>query len=108
MPRMSMESAMVPLHYSSLERSGRLRFEVEGGSPYIPLPSSWDDYLARLASSRRRLVRTSLRDFEEWSAGRHCLKVAKSYTELEVGRRVLRELHELRWRDDGKSGAFAS
>jgi len=108
MPRMSTDSVMVPLLYSALERVGKLYFELTGGSPYIPLPGSWDQYLARLSGSRRRLVRSSLKAFEAWSGGRSELRVATTAEELEAGVRVLRALHEQRWREAGKSGAFAS
>lgn len=108
MPRMSTDSVMVSLLGAALERAGKVYFEVTGGSPYIPLPATWDQYLARLSGSRRRLVKTSLRDFEKWSGGRSVLDVARTAEELETGLRVLRELHEQRWHEAGKSGAFAS
>ena len=108
MPRMSTDSVMVSLLGAALERAGKVYFEVTGGSPYIPLPATWDQYLARLSGSRRRLVRTSLRDFEAWCGGRSELRAARNAEELEVGVRILRELHEQRWQEAGKPGAFAS
>ncbi len=108
LPRMSTDSVIVSLLGAALERAGKVYFEITGGSPYIPLPATWDQYLARLSGSRRRLVKTSLRDFEKWCGGRSELQVARTAPELETGLRVLRELHEQRWREAGKSGAFAS
>ena len=108
MPRMSTDSVIVPLLGAALERAGVMHLEVTGGSPYIPLPATWDQYLARLSGSKRRLVRTSLRDFEKWSGGRSSLHVARNAAELEEGSRILRELHEARWREEGKSGVFSS
>jgi len=108
MPRMSTDTAMVSLLVAALERAGALYFELTGGSPYIPLPRTWDEYLARLSGSRRRLVRTSLRGLEAWCGGRSELRVAESAADLEEGLRVLRELHEQRWTEAGKPGAFAS
>jgi CelD/BcsL family acetyltransferase involved in cellulose biosynthesis len=108
LPRMSTDSVVVPLLDGALEGTGQHRFELTGGSPYIPLPASWDQYLARLSGSRRRLVRTSLRAFEEWCGGKSTLHVARSPSELDHGMRILRELHEQRWREAGRSGVFAS
>jgi CelD/BcsL family acetyltransferase involved in cellulose biosynthesis len=108
MPRMSADTVMAPLLGASLEAAGAVRFGITGGSPHIPLPASWDRYLAGLSGSGRRLVHTSLRDFETWSGGRAELRVAGSPGELEEGTRVLRELHAMRWRAEGKPGVFAS
>jgi CelD/BcsL family acetyltransferase involved in cellulose biosynthesis len=108
LPRMSTDTAMVPLLGAALERAGAVYFELTGGSPYIPLPRKWDEYLARLSGTRRRMVRTSLRGFEAWCGGKYEVRVAKSAEDLEVGLRVLRELHEQRWTEAGKPGAFAS
>jgi CelD/BcsL family acetyltransferase involved in cellulose biosynthesis len=108
LPRMSTDSVMVPLLDAAFEGTGQHRFELTGGSPYIPLPSSWDQYLARLSGSRRRLVRTSLRAFEEWCGGRLELHVARTPAELDEGMRILRDLHQERWREAGKPGVFSS
>jgi CelD/BcsL family acetyltransferase involved in cellulose biosynthesis len=108
MPRMSTDSVIVPLLGTALERAGASYLTVTGGSPYIPLPKTWDAYLAALSGSRRRLVRSSLRAFESWCGGRFELRVARDAVELVEGTRVLRDLHEERWREAGKSGAFAS
>jgi CelD/BcsL family acetyltransferase involved in cellulose biosynthesis len=108
MPRMGTDSAMAALLAVALHRAGRARLAVTGGSPYIPLPTSWDEYLGRLSASGRRLVRSGLRDFERWSGGSWELRVARTPEELALGARVLRELHEMRWRRAGRPGAFAS
>jgi CelD/BcsL family acetyltransferase involved in cellulose biosynthesis len=108
MPKMSTDSVMVPILGTALERVGTATLDLVGGSAYIPLPATWDAYLSRLSGSRRRLVRSSLRAFEEWSGGKTSLHVARSAEELEEGTRVLRELHEQRWQEDGKPGVFAS
>ena len=108
LPRMSTDSVMVPILGAALERLGATHQDVVSGAAYIPLPATWDQYLSRLSGSRRRLVRTSLRAFEEWSGGKTSLHVARTPDELEEGSRVLRELHEQRWQEDGKPGVFAS
>ena len=108
MPRMSTESVMPALLHVAMDAIGTTRFEVTGGSPYVPLPASWDEYLAALSASGRRLVRSSLRDFETWCEGRWELREVRHPEELDTGLRVLRELHEMRWRAQGKPGVFAS
>ena len=67
MPSLSMDSMMVPLLAAALERAGVVKLEITGSSPYIPLPASWDDYLAQLSGSRRRRLVRTLREFERWS-----------------------------------------
>jgi CelD/BcsL family acetyltransferase involved in cellulose biosynthesis len=108
LPRMNLDGPMVPILASSLERLGRVVFEIGGGSPYIPLPATWDQYLAQLSSSSRRRVRQSLRAFDAWTGGHARLRVARTRAELEEGAGVLRELHGQRWQEAGDSGAFAS
>src|SRR5690606_24346713 len=76
-------------------------------SPYIPLPASFDDYLAALPSQSRYLVRKSLRDLESW-AGKVEFHVADSLSRLEQGRKILECLHAERWSAAGKPGAFDS
>ncbi len=81
--------------------------EVTGQAPYVPLPPSWEDYLAALPSKRRYVVRRSLRDFEAWAQGPASLRVAVTRDELAEGRRILLELHGERW-GDTHGGAFGS
>jgi CelD/BcsL family acetyltransferase involved in cellulose biosynthesis len=108
LPALKLDGPSIPLLAGALERAGAVRFELTGGAPYIPLPGSWQDYLAALSSSKRRLVRTSLRSFDSWTAGHATLEVARNQAELDRGARILRDLHRARWRADGKPGAFAS
>jgi CelD/BcsL family acetyltransferase involved in cellulose biosynthesis len=99
-------STAVPL---SLSRRG---FAVETvcttSAPYVPLPATWDEYLASLTSSGRYLVKRSLRDFEAWAGDRARVVRATTPDELEAGKAVLVRLHEQRWRAAGKAGMFAS
>lgn len=81
--------------------------EVTGEAPYVPLPSSWDAYLAALPSNRRYLVRRSLRDFDTWAEKAATLRVAATRDELAEGRRILLELHGERW-GGTHGGAFLS
>jgi CelD/BcsL family acetyltransferase involved in cellulose biosynthesis len=76
--------------------------------PFIPLPQSWDDYLAALAPNARYMVRRSLRDFEKWAAGADRIERASSPEEVEQGTAILRGLHAERWTETREGGAFAS
>jgi len=76
--------------------------------PFIPLPRSWDDYLAALTPNARYLVRRSLRDFEKWAAGAGRVERAASREEVEQGAAILRTLHAERWSATGAGGCFAS
>jgi CelD/BcsL family acetyltransferase involved in cellulose biosynthesis len=108
-PRMDGDSAMLSLLTGALGRAG---FEVAvtpaGDAPYIPLPPTWDAYLASLSSSRRYYVNRSLRDFDRWAGSSVELRRATSRAEVEEGLRVRVALHGRRWQAAGQAGAFAS
>jgi len=109
MPFMNGESVTPHLLSRALRNAGvDARVEVATMAPYIPLPRSWDDYLAALSSSQRYLIRRSMRDFDAWAKGGLALHRAKSLAELEQGRRTLIDLHSDRWSSAGEAGAFAS
>jgi CelD/BcsL family acetyltransferase involved in cellulose biosynthesis len=78
------------------------------GCPYIPLPQTWDEYLAALPSSARYLVRRSLRDFSKWACGTERIERAESRDDVERGAAILRALHAERWTKAGSLGVFAS
>lgn len=84
------------------------RIELTGASPHVPLPSTWDAYLAALPSSRRYLVRRSLRDLEAWAGAPLRLERAERIEDLPRATEILIRLHEARWSSDGRAGAFAS
>jgi len=79
-----------------------------GQALYIPLPPTWQGYLAALSSSRRYLVNRSLRDFEAWAGGTLELREAQNLAELARMRETLVALHEARWQARGKGGVFES
>lgn len=108
MPSMGLHGALVPILNGAFERLGSVKLELTGGAPHIPLPASWDEYLARLSGSHRHLVRSSLRAFDRWTGGNAELRVARTARELEVGAAVLRELHAARWGAAGAPGLFAA
>jgi CelD/BcsL family acetyltransferase involved in cellulose biosynthesis len=78
-----------------------------GTSHGIPLPPTWEAYLAALSSSHRYYVKRSLRDFDKW-AGSFEVRNAASLAEMQEGLKVLADLHTQRWRQAGEDGRFAS
>ena len=82
--------------------------ERVSGCPYIPLPKTWDDYLAALPASARYMVRRSLRDFSQWAGGSERIERAETPEGVERGAAILRALHAERWTGSGSEGAFAS
>jgi CelD/BcsL family acetyltransferase involved in cellulose biosynthesis len=75
---------------------------------HIPLPASWTDYLARLPTSSRYLMRRSVRDFEAWAKADAQLHVARTPQDLATGGEILRALHAERWGTRGQGGVFVS
>jgi CelD/BcsL family acetyltransferase involved in cellulose biosynthesis len=75
-------------------------------APYLTLPATWDDYLKGLPRGKRRHVTRSLHEFEKWAGGEMRLECATDAASLEVGRRVLVELHHARWAAGGQAGVF--
>ncbi|AKT36132.1 GNAT family N-acetyltransferase [Chondromyces crocatus] len=89
-------------------RGASAHLEITGACPHIPLPASWDGYLAALPSSRRYMVRRSLRDLEAWAGSPLRLTRVTRADELPTAMETLIRLHEARWSADEKPGAFAS
>ncbi len=102
------EHAMSTLICPALKLLGVVRQSLHSGSPYIPLPKSYGDYLNSLPGRRRSLLRRSRRLFEEWSGNPVQLKHAASNQDLMNCIKWLKSLHHQRWRSAGQAGAFAS
>jgi len=91
-------------------RAQDARLQIEEFSharcPYIALPASWDDYLARLSRNSRRLLRYKRRQL----LAQHDVEYRSFETPEDVARLMgeFAELHQRRWRADGRSGCFAS
>jgi CelD/BcsL family acetyltransferase involved in cellulose biosynthesis len=100
----------MPHQLAEAFRGARLVVETveTARAPYIPLPATWDAYLAGLSSSRRRHLTRSLRAFEEWAGGVARLESATDPASLERGKEVLVRLHHGRWEGGGRSGVFRS
>lgn len=103
---MSSEAVISPLLSRAMGKA--TVYEVIGGAPFATLPSSWDEYLANLPSSRRYLIRRSLKAWEKWSGEAPVLRRVEREEELEAAFEMLSVLHEERWQEVGHGGAFAS
>ncbi len=109
MTSMSGDDPLVPKLAAALQRRG-VAAPVSAGrdAPYIPLPSTWEEYTRALGLSRRYVVTRSLRELETWSGGEWELRRARTAHELEEGLTALRTLHAERWSAKGHSGVFVS
>ncbi len=107
MPMMSGDMAM-PGHLVDSFRSAGYAAEstVQTGAPYIPLPATWDDYLASLSGKLRKNLKRQLRLFDEWSGGSTELECIDSLADLERGKKILIDLHHARWASDQQAGVF--
>ncbi|HVR61931.1 MAG TPA: GNAT family N-acetyltransferase [Polyangia bacterium] len=77
-------------------------------APHIPLPESFNAYLAALSSSNRYFARRSLREFDAYAGGKARFHRAEEKADLPRATEVLISLHAQRWRAAGRLGAFAS
>lgn len=109
LPAMDASSGMaerLAAHFA--DRGFDVRVWQTANCPYIPLPRTWDAYLAALSGSRRYLIRRSLRDVERFAGGNYSVERVTKRADLERGMRILRQLHDERWSEQRPRGAFAS
>jgi hypothetical protein len=90
------------------ERGFDARLSESALCPYIPLPRSWEEYLAALPRSRRYFIRKSLRDWERHSGGDYRVERVTRAADLARGLQILRSLHDDRWSGERPCGAFGS
>jgi CelD/BcsL family acetyltransferase involved in cellulose biosynthesis len=99
-----------PLPALLAERLRQAGFHTEltdiSQAPFVPLPDSWDGYLKLLPKKYRATARSSLRHFDTWAAGRAQLHQATDAGSLEVGKRILMDLHHARWHEAAVPGVF--
>src|SRR5205814_1134596 len=76
--------------------------------PYLPLPATWEAYLAALPKKKRYGVVRALRDFDQWAGASAEVRRAVTPAELDEGKRILAALHNERWDAAGEPGAFRS
>lgn len=74
-------------------------------APYVDTATDWNSYKAGLGRSMRRNVEYYPRRlFKRYACEFVCVR---SNAELEVSINALIELHQMRWRSEGKPGAFS-
>ncbi len=101
LPMMAGDSAMPSMLVEAMLNAGfHADMTTTALARYIPLPSSWDDYLKTLSKNRRKKLRQSLNDFDAWSDGTTELE-AVTCANLERGRQILIDLHHARWAGAG-------
>ncbi len=106
---MNGDSSFPILFAAALESHGiAAHTEVTSVAHHIRLPPTWDDYLAALPSTRRYMVRRTMRDFDRWAGTTTRIERAQTPEELARGIRILLALHAERWRRNGVSGAFSA
>jgi CelD/BcsL family acetyltransferase involved in cellulose biosynthesis len=89
-------------------RGFTVSLDVVSASFHVPLPKTWDAYLAALPSSRRQMVRRSIRAFERWAGDDLSFDVVTTHEEAMRVKEELVHLHGTRWQKEGRDGAFAS
>lgn len=109
LPRLSGDDAMPALLRDAFRAEGwAADLTMTSEAPFVPLPSSWEDYLGALPSRRRRVLRRAEADLEAWAGGPPQLHVTGDPAALSRGRDILQQLHGGRWQEAGHGGAFAS
>ena len=110
MPGMSGEDALVPALHRGLVACGiAADVAASGQCMFIPLPPTWEGYLAALDGTRRYAVTRTMRELDKWAGpGGWTLRRAVTEADLGEGRAVLVDLHARRWRAAGREGVFAS
>lgn len=103
---LSSEVVMAPLLAQALGKSAH--YEVIGGAPFAKLPGTWDEYLAAMPSSRRYMIKKSLKEWEKWAKAPPTLCRVESPDELDDAFAMLASLHAERWQEDDHVGAFSS
>lgn len=90
------------------QKKSSFSIQPDGKTFYIPLPSSWEEYLASLSSSRRYRVKRALKDYTKWAGQEPELKRVENVSEITPALDTLAELHKERWQENGHEGVFAS
>jgi CelD/BcsL family acetyltransferase involved in cellulose biosynthesis len=94
---------------AAFQRQGlRSTLVTTGHTAYIPLPATWEAYLAALSKNNRTMVRDSVRRFEKWAGLDGRLHRATTQDEMEAGKRILIALHHQRWHGVEQTGVFRS
>src|SRR5690606_20490262 len=73
---------------------------------FVELPATWDAYLERLGSKKRKRIQNYRRRLAR--EGNYTHRVVTEPEQVPVAFDTLARLHAIRWTSRGKSGAFAS
>jgi len=89
---------------SPLARSLSMHSRTVTTSPYIPLPSTWDEYLQSLGSKTRNTLRRKLKKLRE----EHVVEYQKYHTGEDIQDKLqgLFKLQQMAWQSRGLNGAF--
>lgn len=103
MPALNSEDPFVEQVSLALRDLGcRVDVSESGRCPFITLPGTWEEYLARLPKKHRYGVRRTLKDFHDWVGKRPwSLARVESEADLKRGFEILTSLHGERWRGEG-------
>jgi CelD/BcsL family acetyltransferase involved in cellulose biosynthesis len=108
MPKVLEGSCFTDSFLPAMARSTSARVaKIPSGVRYfVELPRTWDAYLERLGSKKRKRIQNYRRRLEREGSYSH--RAATEPGQLPAAFATLARLHEVRWASRGKSGAFAS
>lgn len=86
----------------------RVHLEETTSAPYVKLPDTWDAYIKQLSKSKRWNLKTQQKEFDAWAAGEAVWREVRPADELDRAMTMLSDLHEIRWKAEGKTGVFAA
>jgi CelD/BcsL family acetyltransferase involved in cellulose biosynthesis len=101
------DDSVMQMFLRELSRQNNLVHRRPGLSCWqLPLPATWDEYLAQLSKSHRKQVRRAEREL--FATGRAKLCELTNEAEFDVAWERLVSLHQRRHQSLGKTGCFAS
>lgn len=94
------------LRVSAAVHSDSVAIRERTHCPYIPLPATWDEYLATLGAKTRKTIRQRLQKIQNELAAEPTYPRDRA----DVDRMMLRleDLHTRSWEERGRPGVFAS
>jgi CelD/BcsL family acetyltransferase involved in cellulose biosynthesis len=109
LPMMAGDTAMPGLLAAAFRTAGLyVELTQTARAPYVPLPSTWDEYLNGLSPSGRRAVKRSLKAFDTWAGGTTRVEAVTDSDDVARGKDILVRLHHARWAGEGQCGVFRS
>lgn len=108
MPKVLDGSCFTDVFLPALARSTAVRATKapSGVRYFVELPATWDAYLERLGSKKRKRIQNYRRRLAR--EGNYTHRVVTEPEQVPVAFDTLARLHAIRWTSRGKSGAFAS